>query len=101
MQLGSLNGSSHRQVWHGDDCTVFSRKCHLNRAIITEPKIFEAPAGFASTRIDPTLMGAYSRLYAEKLPLMQIQKRSAALRIGAFGKHAASHRAKKIFAGLV
>src|SRR5215469_9414410 len=100
MQLGSLNGSSHWQVWHGDDCTVFSRKCHLNRAIITEPKIFEAPAGFASPGIDPTLMGAYSRLDAEKLPLMQIPKRSAALRIGAFGKHG-SHRAKKIFAGLV
>jgi hypothetical protein len=38
-------------------------------------------------------------LCAKKLALMEIKKGSAALWIGALGKHVASHRAKKIFAG--
>ncbi|HEV2717322.1 MAG TPA: hypothetical protein VGU64_18795 [Terriglobales bacterium] len=44
-------------------------------------------------------MGASIGFYTKKVALMEVKKGSTALWIGALGKHVASHRAKKIFAG--
>src|SRR5207245_11364230 len=71
---------------------------HLRSTIIPEPNVCEAPDGCSCGRICcRILVGASLGFYAEELALMKIKKSSAALRIGAFGKHVASHARSRSF----
>ena len=98
MNSGSSSCSSHLLARHGHDFAVLAGERHLRSTIITEPKVFEPPSGFSCARICcRILVGASLGFYAEELALMEIKKSSAALRIGAFGKHVASHARRRSF----
>ena len=96
MNSGTSSCSSHLFARHGHDFAILAGERHLRSTIITEPKVFEPPDGFSCARICcRILVGASLGFYAEELALMEIKKSSAALRIGAFGKHVASHARRR------
>src|SRR5690242_1754543 len=92
MISGTSSCSSHLLARHGHDFAILAGECHLRSTSITEPKVFEPPGGFSYARICcRILMGASLGFNAKQLSLMEIKKSSAASRVGAFGKHVASH----------
>src|SRR5438105_14645324 len=98
MNSGSSSCSSHLFELNVHDFAILAGERHLRSTIITEPKVFEPPDGFSCARICcRILVGASLGFYAEELALMEIKKSSAALRIGAFGKHVASHARRRSF----
>jgi hypothetical protein len=84
MNSRNSSCSSRLLAGHGHDLAILAGERHLRSTIITEPKILQVPDGLSSIRIcSRILIGASSRFYAKQLALMEIKKRSAALRIDA------------------